>query len=879
MPIESQLHAAAQPLARALLAGLATHRDAVLQAPTGAGKSTLVPLALLEQDFLAGRKILMLEPRRLAARAVAAHMASLRGESVGQTIGYRMRLDTRVSRATRVEVVTEGVLTRMLQDDPALEGVGCVIFDEFHERSLQADLGLALCLDARRQLGSERPGGMLRLIIMSATLEAERVASVLEDCALVQVPGRTFPVKISYLGRGAALLPAQSAAGAQDAQRLTALLVQAVQRALAQSAGDVLVFLPGAGEIRRLEGALAQAQFPSSVRVVPLHGQMSAADQDAVLSMGAPGSRKVVLATNIAETSLTIPGVTVVVDSGLVRRSRFDPVSGMSRLDLERISCAASEQRSGRAGRTAPGICLRLWSEGAQESLAAHTAPEILEADLAPLALELARWGADDGTALDWLDAPPAAMLHQARALLLRLGALDAQGRLTALGHEMARLPVHPRLAAMLLAARDAGQITLAAQLAALLSERDLLRAANADPDLRTRVELLQGGGGASRDGTDRAALERIRRSALALESAVNGRLRPTAGAHIDANANTPAKAHAESAANAQSGLGALLAVAFPDRIGQRREGAQGRYLLANGRGAAFAQPNSLARSPFIVAAALDDRDREARIDLAAALAPEALEQTLGSLISTEESFGWDARAGAVLWRRVRRLQALVLEDQTRPAPEGPATVTAMLEGLRAMGLKALPWDRDTQMLQARMEFVRALALPELADWPASDEATLEASVAQWLSPFLLGVTRREHLLRIPLAQALRDRLTPVQRRALETLAPRELVVPTGSRIVIDYLDDNAPCVSVRLQELFGMKDTPRIGGGAVALTFKLLSPAQRPVQITRDLGGFWRGSYAAVRKDLRARYPKHDWPEDPLVAIPTRGAVRRRAR
>jgi len=840
------------PLALALGEGLARHRDAVLQAPTGAGKSTIVPLALLDQEFLAGRRILMLEPRRLAARAVAARMASLCGESVGQTIGYRMRLDTRVSRATRIEVVTEGVLTRMLQDDPALEGVGCVIFDEFHERSLQADLGLALSLDARRQLG-----GSFRLIIMSATLEGERVVRLLGDAALVQVPGRAFPVAMHYLGRGAPLLPGSGADSGRDAQRLAVAVGRAVQRALGDAPGDVLVFLPGVGEIRRAEAALAQAALSASVRVLSLYGQMSGAAQDAVLAPSAAGTRKVVLATNIAETSLTIPGVTAVIDGGLVRRSRFDPVTGMSRLDLERISRAASEQRCGRAGRVAPGICYRLWSEGAQLSLAANTSPEILEADLAPLALELVRWGADDASSLEWLDAPPVPMLQQARALLARLGALDEQGRLTALGQEMSRLPVHPRLAAMLLAARDLGTVPLAARLAAVLSERELLRgdaAGFGDPDLGARLEAA-----------DRAAHERVQRSARALEATLQ--------------VLPHRRASAPRASGGREPVGVLLALAFPDRIGQRREGTQGRYLLANGRGAAFMHASSLARASFIVAAALDDREREARIDLAAQLPREELEQLFAAQITTQESFGWDAREGAVLWRRVRRLEALVLEDQTRPPPDGPQSIAAMLAGLRELGLDALPWDRDTRTLQARMQFVHSLARAELADWPVSDDAALLAAVDQWLGPWLAGITRREHLQRLPLAEALMARLSPAQRRMLETLAPREFVVPTGSHIRIDYLDDNAPCVAVRLQEVFGLDATPRIGGGSVPVTFKLLSPAQRPVQITRDLGGFWRSSYAAVRKDMRGRYPKHAWPENPLEATPTRGAARSRAK
>jgi ATP-dependent helicase HrpB len=860
---EAQLTAGAapreHPLSRALCAALERHHDAVLEAPTGTGKSTLVPLALLDEPWLAGRRILMLEPRRVAARAVAGRMAMLRGEAVGHTIGYRTRFDTRVSRATRLEVLTEGVLTRLLQEDPALEGVGCVIFDEFHERSLQADLGLALALDARRQLGAT-----FRLILMSATIEADRIVRLLGNAAHVHVPGRAFPVSVHYLGRAAPLLPGAGADGARDAQRLVESVTRAVLRALEASSGDVLVFLPGARDIRRVEELLLQSGLAPGVRVMRLFGQMSGAGQDAVLEPAARGTRKVVLATNLAETSLTIPGVTAVVDSGLVRRSRFDPATGMSRLELERISRSSSEQRSGRAGRVAPGVCYRLWSQGAEISLATVTPPEILDADLAPLALELARWGAGEPETLDWLDAPPAPMLAQARALLLRLGALDGAGRLTALGQRMSRLPVHPRLGTMLLAAADSRVPewpALAAQLAALLSERDLLRAGS-DPDVLARLELLRAPG---RGAIDRAALERVQKQARALEAMI----------HVGTPGARNGRAKVRSGELPGDAVGTLLAAAFPDRIGQRRDGGQGRYLLANGRGAAFAQPTSLARAPFIVAAALDDRDREARIDLAASLSLPALERVFADRIVTEERFGWDSRAAAVLWRRVRRFDSLVLEEQTRAPPGGADTTAAMLEGVRELGLGALPWTAPARTLQARMEFVRRLERADLAGWPASDDVTLLAELDRWLPGWLDGLTRREHLARLPLTEALHARLTPAQDHALESLAPRELVMPTGSHIRIDYLDDNAPCVGVRLQEVFGLQATPRIGGGAVAVTFKLLSPAQRPLQITRDLAGFWRSSYAEVRRDMRGRYPKHAWPENPLEATPTRKVAR----
>ncbi len=839
---------AAQPLADALRAALAAHRDAVLTAPPGAGKSTLVPLALLDEPWMAGRKLLLLEPRRVAARAVAARMAELRGEAVGETVGYRMRMDTRVSRQTRIEVITEGVLTRMLQSDPALEGVGAVLFDEFHERSLQADLGLALCIDARRQLDAA-----FRIIVMSATIEGARVGALLDDAPVVDVPGRAFPVDIRHAGSGLPPLP-----GTRDSpERLVAAQVRA---ALDGGEGDVLVFLPGAGDIRRVRALLADLAGPG-VELLALYGELAAAEQDAVLRGHRAGLRRIVLATNVAETSVTIPGVRVVVDSGLVRRSRFDPLTGMSRLELQRISRASAEQRAGRAGRTAPGTCHRLWSAGAHASLAAHTPPEILETDLAPLALELAQWGSSDAAGLAWLDPPPAAMLAQARELLRRLGALDAAGRVTAAGRAMASLPLHPRLAHMLCAAPAGAARRQAAELAALLSDRDLLRGAGRerDPDLRSRLELLRRE--ASAAGVDRGALERVRRTAAQLERAA-GSLQGAASP----------KEHAEEFAQSP---GALLALAYPDRIAQRREGGGGRYLLANGRGAALPGAHALGNQEYLVAVELDDSEREARIDLAAPITRAALEAAAGDGLERGEEVRWDARSASVLARRTLRLGALLLEEKPLAQLPAGATAAAMLEGVRGLGLAALPWDDGTRMLQARLEFVRGLGRGDLAGWPASDDAALLATLDEWLPPWLEGCTRREHLARVPLAEALMARLGAAQRRALDELAPRELAVPTGSRLRIDYLDDNAPCLSVRLQEVFGLAETPRIGGGSRPVTFKLLSPAQRPVQITRDLAGFWTSSYAEVRKQMRGRYPRHHWPENPLEALPHRGVRR----
>jgi len=846
-----------EALVRALRAALAGSRDAVLQAPPGAGKSTRVPLALLDEPWLRGRRVLLLEPRRVAARAIARRMAWLRNEPVGGTVGYRMRFDTRVSRETRIEVITEGVLTRMLHTDPELTGVGCVIFDEFHERSLQADLGLALCLDARSALEAD-----FRVLAMSATLDGARVAALLGAAPVVDVPGREHSVEILYARRAAPLLPG----GAESLERAMAPVVR---RALDETDGDLLVFLPGAGEISRLQGQLADLAT-SRLQLLPLYGELAAQEQDAALNASPPGVRRVVLATNIAETSVTIPGVTAVIDCGLARRSRFDPNTGMSRLEVVRISRAAADQRAGRAGRTAPGRCYRLWSEGAQQSLAPHTPPEITEADLAPLALDLAQWGNADAGRLAWLDPPPVPMLAQARDLLQRLEAIDAPGQITPLGREMASLPLHPRLAHMLLAARARSAVTLAAELAALLSERDLLRRTGVerDPDIRSRLEILRRDPGAQL--ADRGAVQRVQRNADQFRRlAAPGGEAPTAA--------TPAAATApEGRTTAAISPGLLLASAFPDRIAQRRREGSGRYLLANGRGAAFGAATGLGAQEFLVAVELDDREREARIDLAAPLARAELESVFGAQIRSEERVEWDPRSAAVLAHRTRRFGALLLDD--RPLEQVPpeAAAGAMLEGLRQLGLSALPWDRETRNLQARLEFVRRLERGTPPGWPAGDDAALLEELEHWLPAWLAGMTRADHLVRVELAEALLARLSGVQRRALDELAPRELAVPSGSRLRVDYADDNAPCIAVRLQEVFGLAATPRIGGGTVPVTFKLLSPAQRPVQITRDLAGFWSSSYLEVRKEMRGRYPKHHWPDNPLEALPSRGARKR---
>lgn len=832
--------ASALPVAAALpelKSTLAAQQAAVLQAPPGAGKSTVVPLALLGEPWLADRRILMLEPRRLAARAVAERMAAVLGETTGETVGYRMRLNTRVGPRTRIEVITEGILTRQLQRDPELKGVGLVIFDEFHERSLQADLGLALVLEARRHL---RPD--LCILVMSATLDGAAVSALLGDAPLVTAPGLSFPVITHYAERATDPGIGRQTAGV-------------IRRALAADPGDVLVFLPGASEIRRVAQMLAEdPALPAAggaVSVLPLYGDLGREAQDEAIRPSPPGHRKVVLATNIAETSLTIEGVRVVVDSGLERRAAFHPPSGLSRLVTRRVSAASADQRRGRAGRLAAGVCYRLWTGAEQRGLAAHSNPEIRGADLAALALELAAWGAPDAVGLAWLDPPPAGALAQARELLARLDALDAQGRVTPHGRALAELGTHPRLAHLLIRARDAGVGFTGCALAALLGERDILRATeHRDGDLRSRLELLaRAETEGPPAGVDRQALRQVRRIADNLARQLKVRDRQVAVAEA----------------------GWLLAAAYPDRIGRARVPGTGRYQLSNGRGAAFAGPDALARHEFLVIPELDAGEREARIFLAAPLGLTAIEAHFGAAIEALDQVAWDEQAEAVVARRQRRLGLLVLADTAWSDPDPAAVRTALLSGIRRLGAAALPWTPELRQWQARVTLLRQAAPEALPPWPDVEDTQLLASLEHWLSPWLDGISRRSHLAKVELADALAALLDYGQQRQLEQLAPTHLKVPSGSRIAIDYLDEAGPSVAVRLQEVFGLEQTPPIAGGRVPLLFKLLSPARRPVQLTRDLASFWRDAYHQVRKELKGRYPRHYWPEDPLVAEPTR--------
>jgi ATP-dependent helicase HrpB len=822
----------------------------VLEAPPGAGKSTVVPLALLDAPWRRDGRIVMLEPRRIAARAVAERMASTLGERAGERVGFRTRLETRVGPSTRIEVATEGILTRMLQHDPALEGAACVIFDEFHERSLQADLGLALALECQRHLRPE-----LRLLVMSATLDGAALAKVMGAAHVVRAPGRAFDVETLHFAPppGAQPTPSGPQPGPQFAARVAARIVAALEA----NEGDLLALLPGAGEIRRVIEILAGQLPPERFALLPLYGDLPSDAQDAVLRAEPRGRRKVIVATNIAETSLTIDGVRIVVDSGLERRNRFDPATGMSRLETVRISRASADQRRGRAGRTAPGTCHRLWSESAQAGLLLQTPPEILEADLAPLALELACWGCEDAASLAWLDPPPAAALAQARQLLVGLEALDAGGRITALGRGMAALGVHPRLAHLVLRAQALGLGPLGCAIAAVLSERDPLRgtAGFADPDLRSRLDALQGRALPHGMTADRGAIARIERVAGQFERQLERRARhgDPHGTDLD-----------ESAA-----VGLLLAFAYPDRIGRSRGGGGGRYLLAGGRGAALPGPSALARSEYLVVAALDAGDREARIQLAAPLDPALLERHFGALIEETTRVEWDPRSETVAARRVRRLGGLVIQDEPLRGV-GAEAMTAMLAGIRTLGLGCLPWTRELEQWRARVSFARDHDPRGAAAWPDVSDGALLPSLESWLAPWLEGVTRREQLARLDLRAALHGLLDWNAQRRLDALVPTHLAVPSGSRIAIDY-SGGVPTLAVRLQEVFGLVESPRVAEGRVAVTMELLSPARRPVQVTRDLESFWSRGYHEVRKELKGRYPKHYWPEDPREAVATR--------
>jgi ATP-dependent helicase HrpB len=802
----------------ALLDALSRHASAVVVAPPGAGKTTRVPLALLDQPWCAGQRLLLLEPRRLAARAAARRMAATLEEEVGATVGYRVRLENKVSAKTRIEVVTEGVFTRMILDDPSLEGVGAVLFDEFHERSLDADLGLALALETQGALRED-----LRLIVMSATLDGAAIARHLKGAPVIESQGRAYEVDTRYLGR-------------DPRQRIEDAMVAAIRQALDTEPGSILAFLPGQGEIQRVAERL-QERLPDSVDVAPLYGTLSPQEQDRAIQPARPGRRKIVLATSIAQTSLTIEGIRVVVDSGLARVPVFEPSVGLTRLETVRASRAAVDQRRGRAGRTEPGVCYRLWDEAATLALPAQDRPEILEADLAPLVLDLAAWGVTDPAPLAFLDAPPAAAWSEAVRLLQALDALDASGLITAEGRALQSLPLHPRLAHMVRQAARFDATGLASDLAVLIQERGL---GGTGVDLADRLRRF------STDRSKRADDAR----------ALSARYRRLVGGGATGR---PVNFEGDT-------VGALLALAYPDRIAQAR-GATGHVRLANGRGAMLDASDALAREPFLVVADLQGAASGARIQSAAAIQKTTLETVFADRITTETEARFDEGSGAVRARRVRRLDRLVLSEEVIAKPDAGLVKLALIDAVTRRGAAALPWSKAQLALRERATYARRFDPEITAD--VSDEA-LTATVATWLGPFLDGKSALSHITAEDLGQAL-DLIVPYgARRALDAFAPSHFTAPTGSTIEIDYAAEAGPTIAIRVQELFGLAKHPTIADGATPLVVELLSPAHRPIQVTRDLVGFWRGSWTDVKKDMRGRYPKHVWPDDPATAAPT---------
>lgn len=825
----------------ALRHALTERHEAVLEAPPGAGKTTRVPLALLNEPWLAGQKIVMLEPRRLAARAAAERLASELGEKVGETVGYRIRLDSKVGPTTRIEVVTEGILTRRLQQDPALEGVGLLIFDEFHERSLDADLALALSLNGRELFRDEQP---LKILLMSATLEGERLASVLDDAPILRSEGRMYSVAMRW---GRPFVPGEF---------IEPRVVQTVLDALNDETGSLLVFLPGQAEIRRVHQQLAQAlESQSDILLCPLHGELELAAQRAAIEPAPSGLRKVVLATNIAETSLTIDGVRVVIDAGLARVPRFDPGSGMTRLDTQRISRASATQRAGRAGRLEPGVCYRLWSEDQHAQLAAYGTAEMMQADLAGLALQVARWGVS-AQELVWLDAPPAASYAQALQLLERLGAMNPAspqgGPLTAHGEAMAELPAHPRIAHLLLRGQEWGLADMACYVAALLGERDILRGAGAD--VHSRLALLDGEARAARGG--QGGVQRARQLARQYRAQLRGK---------------PARPVADP--EHPRWLGALLALAYPDRIAQQRKPGGAEYRLANGRAALFSEVDALMKQPWLVIADLGSRQgqREERIYLAAEFDPALLDDVLSEQVSVIDQLDWDEREGVLRAERQRKVGELVLSREPLTGLDETARTQALVNLVRRKGLELLPWTPELRQWQARVGLLRQLDLEAQgqSDWPDVSDAALLASLEDWLAPYLTRVSRLSHFASLDVSSIVHNRLPWPLPQRLEEQAPHHIKVPSGSSVRLDY-SEHPPILAVRLQELFGLADTPRIAGGRQVVKLHLLSPARRPVQVTQDLANFWRSTYAEVKKDLKGRYPKHYWPDDPLVAEAT---------
>ncbi len=812
-----------------LTSALRAANAAVLVAPPGAGKTTRVPLVLAAEPWAQGKKVLVLEPRRLAARAAAARMAATLREAVGASVGYRVRFGSKVSASTRIEVVTEGVFTRLVLDDPSLAGIAAVLFDEFHERSLDGDLGLALAHDVQQGLRAD-----LKLLVMSATLDGARVGKLLGDAPLIESAGRAFPVETRYLGRDARAPIEPQVAGA-------------VGRALRADAGSLLVFLPGAAEIRRSEALLRERVGDPAIDIVPLHGALDADVQDRAIAPAPPGRRKVVLATSIAETSLTIEGVRVVIDCGLARVPRYEPDVGLTRLETVRVSRASADQRRGRAGRTEPGVCYRLWDEPQTAALEPANRPEILAADLSGLVLDLAHWGVADPAQLAFLDPPPPAALAQAKALLGELNAIDQAGRITEEGRRLRELPLPPRLARMVVDAAAAADAVRAAEIAVVLTERAL---GGNDVDLGHRLDALR------RDRSKRA--NDARAMARRWAEIAKGNSSPVAR-----------QCRKQARGGEELTVGALLTLAYPDRVAKNR-GAGGAFLLANGRGANVDAASALARAPFLAVAEITGTAAQGRIVLAAPLTLAEIEAQFADRIESRDDIAFDAASASLRARRLRRLGAIALAEQPLTVTPDDASARLLAQGAARLGIERLPWTKPLRQWRDRVMFLRRA---EGDEWPDLSDAALAATAADWLAPALAGKTALGELASDDFAQALQGLLPWTLRRRLDAEAPTHFTAPSGSSVSIDYEAQEGPKLAIRVQELFGLDRHPTIAAGRVPLVVELLSPAHRPVQVTRDLPGFWRGSYAAVKAEMKGRYPRHPWPDNPLSAVPTRRA------
>jgi ATP-dependent helicase HrpB len=812
------------PVLPDLTAALRRCSAAVLVAPPGAGKTTRVPLVLAGEPWAQGRKILVLEPRRVAARAAAARMAATLRESVGGSVGYRVRFGSKVSDQTRIEVVTGGIFTRHVLEHPGLDDVAAVLFDEFHERSLDADLGLALTRDLQQGWRED-----LKLLVMSATLDAGRVAKILGDAPVIESAGKSFPVETRYLGR-------------DPGSAIEQQVAQAALRALRAERGSLLVFLPGAAEIRRTETLLRERVSDPLIDVVTLHGALPAEIQDRAIAPAVTGRRKVVLATSIAETSLTIEGVRVVIDSGLARVPRYEPDVGLTRLETVRVSRASADQRRGRAGRTEAGVCLRLWDEPQTASLEPASRPEILSSDLSGFVLDLAHWGVSDPSALIFMDAPPTPALNEAKALLRELGAIDQEGRITEEGRKLRQLPLPPRLARMLLHAGEMGEALLAAEIALVLTEPVL---GGKDVDLGVRIDALR------RDPRARDA-----------------RAMAARWARIAAHSHKQTTGGRQEVAS----VGALLALAYPDRIAKRRGGG-GSFLLANGRGARIDAASPLEGEPFLAVAEISGAAAHGRIALAAAITPAEIEALFADRIESREKVTFDETTGSLRGRRFRSLGAIVLVEQPMPVTANEESARLLAEGVARIGIERLPWTKPLRQWRDRVMFLRR---EKGEAWPDLSDAALSRNAVEWLSDEFCGKTALAQLSADEFAHSLQALLPWSERRVLEAEAPTHFTAPSGSSVPIDYAAEQGPRIAIRVQELFGLDRHPTLAGGKTPLVIELLSPAHRPVQVTRDLPGFWRGTYAAVKAEMKGRYPRHPWPDDPLAATPTTRAKKR---